>query len=115
MVTILKLLFSRNSNTYDSLENEDIDMNDQTLADPTDSQDFDSFGSDGNTEEVNADINAEEVNDSAISSPNLPSEESDDLPKIIRDPNTGTTYYLDEANQKYYYVDPESNNSVYYN
>ena len=114
VVTILKLLFSRNSNTHDSLENEVNDMNDQTPADPADSQDFDSFGSD-----VNADVHAEEVNeevpDSAITSPNLPSEESDDLPKIIRDPNTGTTYYLDEANQRYYYVDPETNKSIYYN
>ena len=37
-----------------------------------------------------------------------------DLSKIIRDPKTGTTYYLDEKAMKYYYVDPETKLTVYY-
>ena len=37
------------------------------------------------------------------------------LAKIIRNPTTGTTYYLDETYQRYYYVDPATNSSVYYN
>ena len=36
------------------------------------------------------------------------------LAKIIRNPNTGVTYYLDERNFKYYYVDHATNTSVYY-
>jgi hypothetical protein len=44
---------------------------------------------------------------------NSPGQEG--LAKIIRNPTTGTTYYLDETYQRYYYVDPATNSSVYYN
>ena len=40
---------------------------------------------------------------------------SQGLDKIIRNPDTGVTYYLDERVNKYYYVDATTKQSVYYN
>lgn len=93
------MVFGGRHNPHDSLTNEDLNMGESFT------DDFDSFGSG---------VSAEEAGSSSSTS-NISSAESDNLPKIIRDPSTGTTYYLDEANQRYYYIDPETNNSVYYN
>ena len=47
-----------------------------------------------------------------ISQSNSPSQT---LAKIIRNPTTGITYYLDETYQRYYYVDPATNSTTYFN
>lgn len=39
---------------------------------------------------------------------------SSTLPKTIKSPDTGITYYLDELIFRYYYIDPTTNASVYY-
>jgi len=110
-LTFFSILFRPRPN-YENLENvttDDFDFLDSETESAGGSSTFDDANTDFDSFDSTFTSGKASQNSAGQSTPS-----SQTLHKIIRNPETGVTYYLDEKVNKYYYVDPETNQTVYY-
>ncbi len=125
-LTVLSWMFSGPQENYESVPIDDSDFEDTESAGGSD------FAPNGDTSTSSppssgfpggSDFGSNGDSSTISNNPQTPANpaqppstlNSQGLDKIIRNPDTGVTYYLDERVNKYYYVDATTKQSVYYN